>query len=179
MRSERFGTVLPACRRSYLSAHGRALEKTPFQGSLLLTGFRILIAAGLTMLAVSAAAPTAHAEPRRQMVRTINYVRSWSHRHGLAFSGRVSRGATEWARHLMLRNVLVHSGQAISRGEGEVIEWHTGARANINKTVMEWWHSTGHRHVMLSGRYHRAGAGRAVGYWGGRKCTVWVARFAR
>jgi uncharacterized protein YkwD len=139
----------------------------------------MLIATALTMLAVSAAAPAAHAGPRKQMVRTINYVRSWSHRHGLAFSGRLSRGASSWAKHLMRRNVLAHSGQAIRGGEGEVIEWHTGARANINKTVMEWWHSTSHRHVMLSRQYTRAGAGRAVGYWGGRKCTIWVVRFAR
>jgi len=139
----------------------------------------MLIAAALTALAVTAAAPAARAGTRERMIRKINDVRSWSHRRSLAFSGRLSRGAASWAHHLMRRNVLAHSGQAIRRGEGEVIEWHTGARANVNQTVVEWLHSTGHRHVMLSGRYHRAGAGRAVGDYGGRKCTIWVVRFAR
>jgi uncharacterized protein YkwD len=44
---------------------------------------------------------------------------------------------------------------------------------------MEWLHSTGHRQVMLSRQYRHAGAGRAVGFYGGRKCTIWVVRFQR
>ena len=139
----------------------------------------MLIAAALTMLVVTAAAPTAQAGVRKQMIRKINSVRGWSHCHGVAFSGRLSRGASSWARYLMHRNILVHSGSAIRRGEGEVIEWHTGARANVSNTVVEWLHSTGHRHVMLSRQYRHAGAGRAVGFYGGRKCTIWVVRFAR
>ena len=135
----------------------------------------MLIAAAVMTLAVTAAVPAVQAGVREQMIRKINSVRSWSHRHSVAFSGRLSRGASLWARYLMRRNILAHSGSAIRRGEGEVIEWHTGARPN----VIEWLHSTGHRHVMLSHRYHHAGAGRAVGYDGGRKCTIWVVRFAR
>jgi uncharacterized protein YkwD len=138
----------------------------------------MLIAAALTMLVVTAAAPTAQAGVGKQMIRKINSVRGWSHRHDVAFSGRLSRGASSWARSLMQRNILVHSGSAISRGEGEVIEWHTGARANVSKTVVEWLHSTEHRAVMLSPQYRHAGAGRAVGFYGGRECTIWVVRFA-
>jgi uncharacterized protein YkwD len=135
---------------------------------------RMLIAAALTTLVVSAAAPAAHADQRKQMIRTINYVRSWSHRHNLRFSRRLSRGAGAWARHLMRRQILGHaSGQ-----QGEILEWHTGGAARIKRTVIEWWHSSGHREVML-GHYRRAGAGRAVGYFGGRRCTIWVVRFAR
>jgi uncharacterized protein YkwD len=113
------------------------------------------------------------------MVKAINYVRGWSHRHRLRFSNRLSAAAAAWARTLVRRDVLAHSAKAISHGEGEILEWHTGPRARINKTVIEWWHSAEHRHVMLSGRYRRAGAGRAVGYMNGRRCTIWVVRFAR
>jgi uncharacterized protein YkwD len=135
---------------------------------------RMLIAAALMTLVVSAAAPAAEAGQRRLMIRKINYVRSWSHRHPLSFSDRLSRGAAAWARHLMRAQYLGHaSGQ-----QGEVIEWHTGAGALINRTVVEWWHSPGHRQVML-GHYRRAGAGRAVGIFGGRRCTIWVVRFGR
>jgi uncharacterized protein YkwD len=134
----------------------------------------MLIAAALLTFVVSAAAPAAQASSRKQMVRTINYVRGWSHLHHLRYSQQLSRGATAWARNLMRRQVLAHSSGA----KGEILEWHTGARPNIKQTVIEWWHSSGHRHVML-GHYRRAGAGRAVGYFGGRRCTIWVVRFGR
>jgi uncharacterized protein YkwD len=139
-----------------------------------MTRVRVLIVAALLTLAVSAAAPAAQAGQRRQMIRTINYVRSWSHRHPLRYSERLSRGAAAWARHLMRSQYLGHA----SGPQGEVIEWHTGGSARVSRTVIEWWHSTGHRHVML-GRFRRAGAGRAVGTYGGRRCTIWVVRFAR
>jgi uncharacterized protein YkwD len=139
----------------------------------------MLIAAALMTGVVSMSAPTAQAGTRKQMVRSINYVRGWSNRHQLHFSHRLSRGANSWARQLMRRNVLAHSAAAMRRREGEIIEWHTGPRAQVKSTVIEWWHSSGHRHVMLGKRYHRAGAGRAVGYIGGQRCTIWVVRFAR
>jgi len=112
------------------------------------------------------------------MVRKINEVRSSSDRRPLSFSRRLSSGAASWARHLVRRNLLEHSYAAISRGEGEIIEWHTGGRALVTRTVIEWWQSVAHRRVMLGRGYRRAGAGRAVGYMGGRLCTIWVVRFA-
>lgn len=137
----------------------------------------MLVAAALATLVVSVATPTADAGARKQMVRAINNVRGWTHH--LRFSGRLSRGATSWARHLVRRNVLAHSARALRHKDGEVIEWHAGSRARVNRTVTEWLHSPAHRAVMLAGRYQRAGAGRAVGYMGGRRCTIWVVRFAR
>ena len=134
---------------------------------------RMLFAAALAMLAVSASAPTAQAGQRRSMVRAINYVRGLNQRRSLRFSDRLSRGASAWARHLMRAHYLGHA----SGVQGEIIEWHTGGGAAISQTVDEWWHSDGHRHVML-GHYRRAGAGRSVGYFGGRRCTIWVVRFA-
>lgn len=148
-----------------------------FRRELLLFRIRMLIAAALTTCVVSASAPAAaQAGTRKQMVRTINYVRSWSHRHNLTLSRRLSRGAAAWARLLMRRNVLAHSSR-LPTGEGEIIEWHTGASPDVNGTVMEWWHSAGHRRVML-GNFRHAGVGRAVGYFGGEQSTIWVVRFA-
>lgn len=137
---------------------------------------RMLLAAALTAFVVSIATPaTADASTRGQMIRAINYVRGWSHRHRLHYSTRLSRAATRWARHLMRANYLGHS----ARAQGEVIEWHTGQRARVNRTVIGWWSSPSHRRVMLARRYHRAGAGRAVGYLNGQRSTIWVVRFAR
>jgi uncharacterized protein YkwD len=136
----------------------------------------MLIAAALVTLVVCAGAPAAQAGSRKQMVRSINYVRSWTHRHQLRFSQRLSRGASGWARSLMRRDTLAHSSN-LRQGEGEIIEWHTGAAPNVNSTVMEWWHSSEHRRVML-GHFRRAGVGRAVGYFGGQRSTIWVVRFS-
>src|SRR3954453_765120 len=144
-----------------------------FKGRGLLTRIRMLVAAALMTVLVSAAVPAAQAGTRKQMIRNINYVRSWSHLRHLRYSPRLSSGAAAWARHLMRAHVLAHATHV----QGEVIEWHTGARARVKQTVIEWWHSSSHRHVML-GQFRRAGAGRATGYFGGRRCTIWVVRFA-
>jgi len=132
----------------------------------------MLIAAALATVVVCAAAPAAHAGQRRQMVRTINDARAWTHHHRLHFSERLSRGAAAWARHLMQNQILGHA----SHVQGEIIEWHTGARGQVRRTVTEWLNSPGHRHVML-GPFRRIGAGKAVGNCGGRRCTIWVVRF--
>jgi uncharacterized protein YkwD len=140
----------------------------------------MLLAALCATAVISAAAPlSADAGQRRQMIRAVNFVRSWGHHRQLHFSNRLARGATSWARHLMRRDVLAHSAGAVRRHEGEVLEWHTGRRAKVNKVVLEWLNSPGHRQVMLSHNYRRAGAGKAVGWLGGRKATIWVVRFAR
>jgi uncharacterized protein YkwD len=139
----------------------------------------MLLAALLTIALIALAIAPAQAGPRGQMVKTINYVRSWSNLRGLHYSARLSRGAAAWARQLMRSGVLQHSGNALQRGEGEVIEWHTGNQARVNKVVMEWLNSPAHRPVILAGSYRRAGAGIAVGRMGGQKAVIWVARFAR
>jgi uncharacterized protein YkwD len=132
-------------------------------------------AAALTAATVAAApAAPAQAGTRKQMIRTINYVRAMGGRRPLTFSRRLSRAANAWARHLMSSSVLAHA--AIPNGEGESIAWHTGGNAAIDSTVREWWDSSGHRRVMMA-RFRRAGAGRATGYFGGRRCTIWVVRF--
>jgi uncharacterized protein YkwD len=137
---------------------------------------RVLFAAVLTTAVVFVAAPPAQAGVRRQMIRAIDFVRTVHHRRQVGFSQRLSAGAAAWARHLVRRNTLAHS--SLHPGEGEIIEWHTGGKAQIRNTVVNWWNSAEHRTVMLGRGYRRAGAGRAVGYMGGRRCTVWVVRFS-
>ena len=131
--------------------------------------------AAATLFVAALLPPVARASTRTRMVDTINYVRSWGHIHGLRYSPALSRRAAGWARHLIARGVLAHSSAA----GGEVIEWHAGSRPGIRRAVGAWLRSPGHRRVILSRRYARAGAGRAVGYMHGRRVTVWVVRFAR
>lgn len=136
---------------------------------------RTLLAATLVAALLSVLTPTAaSAGPRRQMVKTINFVRSWGHVHGLRYSPRLAAKANRWARHLMRTRTLHHSD-----AQGEVIEYHTGAGPRVRATVGEWLRSPGHRAVMLARGFHAVGAGRAVGHFGGRRATIWVVRFAR
>jgi uncharacterized protein YkwD len=135
----------------------------------------MLFAAALAAVVVCVATPPAQAGTRRQMVRAINHARQ----RQLRFSSRLALGAASWARTLMRRDTLAHSARALRRREGEIIEWHVGGGARINRTVSEWLGSSEHRVVMLNPRYRRAGAGRAVGYMNGLRCTIWVVRFAR
>jgi uncharacterized protein YkwD len=137
---------------------------------------RVLIATALATGVVFVVAPPAQAGVRRHMIRAINFVRGAHHRHQVRFSQRLSAGAAAWARHLVRRDTLAHA--SLHPGEGEIIEWHTGGRAHIRNTVVNWWNSGEHRTVMLGRSYRRAGAGRAVGYMGGRRCTIWVVRFS-
>lgn len=144
-----------------------------------MTRTRILGVALLCAALIALVPASASAGARRRMVGAINSARSSGHVHGLRISQRLSRGAAQWARHLMRANVLAHSARAIRHGEGEIIEWHTGTRPNVRQVVREWLGSPEHRVVMLTHNYRRAGAGRAVGRLGGRRSTIWVVRFAR
>jgi uncharacterized protein YkwD len=137
------------------------------------TRVRVLIAAALTTVTVGAAAPASASPGQRKMIRTINNARALSHHRALRFSRRLSHGASAWANYLMRRQMFSHAaGQ-----QGEIMEWHTGGAAMVRRTVIEWLNSSGHRRVML-GNYRSAGAGKAVGYFGGQRCTIWVVRFA-
>lgn len=135
---------------------------------------RMLLAALLATLLIVVSAPPAEAGLRGRMVRTINFVRGASHVRGLSYSNRLARGASAWARHLIAANYLGHS----HRAQGEIIEWHTGTRAQVQKVVMEWLNSASHREVMLARCFRRAGAGIAIGRMGGQWATVWVVRFS-
>lgn len=135
------------------------------------TLFACLLAAAILFAATLP--PPAEASTRTRMVKTINYVRSWGHIPALRYSPRLSERAAAWARHLLRTGRMAHS----SSGTGEVIEWHPGSRPRIRRAVDAWLRSPSHRRVILSRRYRRAGAGRAVGYVQGRRTTVWVVRF--
>ena len=95
----------------------------------------MLFAAVLTSAVLVLPATPARAGMLEQIIGKINSVRSGNHLAPVRISQRLSRGAGGWARDLVRRNVLEHSSAAINRGEGEIIEWHTGARAFVNRTV--------------------------------------------
>jgi uncharacterized protein YkwD len=139
----------------------------------------MLLAALLATMLISLGliAPAEAGNSRGHMLNQINRARAWAHIRGLRYSSRIAQGASAWARHLMASNTLAHSALRAGVCEGEIIEWHTGTRANIARVVNEWLASPEHHAVMLDGGFRSAGAGIAVGRMGGQWATVWVVRF--
>jgi uncharacterized protein YkwD len=125
------------------------------------------------MLMLAALSPPASAGSRSRMVKAINHARA-GHVQRVHFSKRLTRKATRWAHRLARDGVVGHSS---SSAGGEIIEWHLGAKPRIGNTVRSWLHSPSHRQVMLSGSFNRAGAGKAVGWFGGHRATIWVVQF--
>jgi uncharacterized protein YkwD len=137
-----------------------------------------MLRAALTATAFLSFVSPAAAGLKRQMVRSINHARNRDAVRDVHFSRGLSRGAAAWARQLMRSGSLYHSGRAVNSGEGEIIEWHTGGGAHIPQVVREWLNSPAHRQIMLARGYHHAGAGHAVGNFGGQWSTIWVVRFS-
>ena len=130
---------------------------------------------------VPAAATAAPAEPA--MVDAINAARA---RHGLRplrLAPSLARSSRAFAGHLMRTDYFGHAARIRAsprfRALGEILALHTSPRPHRRWTVSRWMNSPGHRAVILSRAFSRVGAGRAVGRFGGRRTTIWVAQFGR
>jgi len=124
--------------------------------------------------AVARSGATAHAARhcRRRVLCLVNRRRV---RHGvrpLRADGRLARAARRHARDMARRRYFAHQrsgGPSLrartrragfrGRATGETIAWGCGQRGTPRATVRAWMASPGHRAVLLSGRYGRAGAG--------------------
>jgi len=129
-----------------------------------------LLLAGLVSLLPS---PAAHASSSGAMMRAIN---GWRRAHGRAAlhpSHRLSHLARRSSDAVADRRRFAHPFRP-SPGHGEILEYHTGSLARVRLAVRLWAHSPEHRHLMLSRRFHRVGAGDARGRIGGRRVVVWA-----
>lgn len=90
----------------------------------------------------------------------------------------LSRSARRYARHLMRTGRFGHSGtiRASHRFSrvGELLSWHRGPKPRRGRTVGRWLRSWWHRRVLLDRGFRFAGAGRVIGRFRGRRCTIWV-----
>ena len=77
----------------------------------------------------------------------------------------------------MRKDWLGHASLRAARVRGEVIEMHSGGYSRVARTVRNWLNSGGHRAILLSRSFHVVGAGKSTGRFGGRRSTIWVARF--
>jgi uncharacterized protein YkwD len=128
-------------------------------------------AAAADSLVASTAAPP-------PIVHKLNRVRR---RHGLrrlSYSASLASSSLRFARHLMRADRFGHAPRIRAnpryRWVGEVLALHRGWSGRTSRTMRDWMHSPIHRHILLSRSFSRVGAGRAAGYFRGRRATIWV-----
>ena len=140
-------------------------------------GKRVLAVAALTVAAAAPGLTSAHASSATSMVAEMNSVRQARGLGPLSMSVSLNRSSYGWARFLMRRDWLGHASLRAAHARGEIIEMHSGSRAGIRRALSGWMGSPPHRAILLSGSFHAVGVGKASGRFGGRRATIWVARF--
>ena len=117
------------------------------------------------------------------MFHKINKIRR---AHGLARmhpSLRLFYSSRRYARRMLRSDYFGHLARIPVAGRfrmaGETLAWHSGWRLSPRRTVGQWMGSPPHRAVLLSSSFTRLGVGRARGYYGSRRATMWVAHVAR
>jgi uncharacterized protein YkwD len=140
-----------------------------------------------------AAAGTARVDKRENaMIRGINAQRA---RYGLApvrASRRLGRAADYHSWEMLDANYFAHASRdggpfdarvrrfANPRALGETLAMLGGGcgRRSARRVVRMWMHSSGHRAILLSGKYRRIGLAKRTGRLGGGRACVVTADFA-
>lgn len=144
---------------------------------IALTALTVAMFAALTSMAQGAD----HAD--RYMMRKVNHARR---EHGLGklhMSRNLTHSAWKYAHYLMSHQEFQHQSriQASSRWHrlGEILEIQTGRKPGVKRAFRCWMNSSEHRNIILDGSFSSMGAGRASGWWHGRKMVIWVMHFGR
>lgn len=132
----------------------------------------ILICVLFALAAVPTAASARLDRVERQVVRSLNGIRSAYGLTSLRVGRRIDGVATAHSRTMARTGVLSH-GNWLSRVArvartprvGEVLAYLSGAPAGgqARLVIRNWLNSPTHRAVILSGSFHRVGVGRARG----------------
>jgi uncharacterized protein YkwD len=147
---------------------------------------RLLLSLALVSAFAIAAVPQPASAARsfagEGMMDAINSVRANHGLRQLKRSDRLVRSSSSRAELMMHGDFFAHPAQlrvpTFDR-VGEILELHGGRRPRMGRTIRLWLNSYGHRAVMLSSRYRRIGAARAVGRYQGDRATIWVVRFGK
>jgi uncharacterized protein YkwD len=132
---------------------------------------------GILAVTVLAVLPsTASAGLREEMLGAINVQRMAHGVPPLRHSPFLHSSSYGYARYLMRIDRFGHAG---SSSFGELLEIHGGRAAYVKRTVRLWMRSPGHRRLLLSHTYRRAGVGMTSGRFQGARRSIWVARLGR
>jgi uncharacterized protein YkwD len=159
--------------------------------ALLTSALGCLLAAVIVLPAAAAAGPARLDKREKAMIRGINHQRA---RYGLAHvrsSLRLGRAADYHSWEMLDANYFAHTSRdggpfdarirrfAKPRVLGETLAMLGGrcGHGSAGRIVSMWMHSSGHRAILLSGRYRRIGIARRTGTLGGRRACVVTADF--
>jgi uncharacterized protein YkwD len=117
-----------------------------------------------------------------RLLDAINEYRSANGVGPLRMSKSLNRSARAWSRHLIVTDTFGHASsiRASSRFRrlGEIIAYHWGWRLRMRRSPLgQWRNSSGHLSLLLDSGFDYAGVGRAAGYYGGKRATVWTVQF--
>lgn len=101
--------------------------------------------------------------------KTINSVRARHNLPPVRLNIQMSIEAQRYANRMAYEHFFRHSGMPY----GEIIAW---GQSSPQVVVDDWYHSPGHRAIML-GNYRECGLGFAVGTLHGQRRTYWIATF--
>ncbi|MBV9212931.1 MAG: CAP domain-containing protein [Actinobacteria bacterium] len=139
----------------------------------------VLVAVALATAGVGVASAADHAD--RYMMRTVNEVRAQSGLQRLHVSHDLNHSAAQYARYLMRHQYFGHDSyiHASSRWRrlGEILEIQTGLKPHVRRAFDTWMGSSEHRSIILDPGFTSMGAGRASGWFQGRKMVIWVMHF--
>jgi uncharacterized protein YkwD len=160
--------------------------------ALLTSAFGCLVAALFASPAVANAGPARLDQREKAMVRGINAQRA---HYGLApvrVSHRLNHAADYHSWEMLDGNYFAHNSRnggafdarihryAHPQALGETLAMLGGrcGRGSAQRIVSMWMHSSGHRAILLSGRYRRIGLAKRVGTLGSTHACVVTADFA-
>lgn len=142
---------------------------------------RLPLSLALMCVFVALAVPTTASAGRAtsRMTDGINWARAYWGLPTLHKSRRLHRSAERRASRLMRRDYFAHPARlrvASFDRVGEVLALHGGRRSRIRRTLWRWGHSPSHRSLLTARRFRYIGAGKATGWYHGRRTTIWVVR---
>ena len=142
----------------------------------------VTVVAIATVLCVASIAQGAD-RADKYMMRKVNHTRQVHGLGRLHESKNLTHSAWKYAHYLMRHQYFGHQSriQASSRWHrlGEILEIQTGMRPGVKRALQCWMHSSEHRSIILDGGFSSMGAGRAAGWFRGRKMVIWVMHFGR
>jgi uncharacterized protein YkwD len=148
-----------------------------------------LAAAALALTATFAASAPASASTslEGEVLQDINAVRAGHGLGAVAADGGLASGARSYSHSMARHNFFGHGSwyQRIRRHTrsstiGEILGYvqSVSRRREARSIVNAWMHSSEHRAIILDGKFHRAGVGRAWAHWNGRRTAIYTVDFA-
>jgi uncharacterized protein YkwD len=135
-----------------------------------------LAAAALSLTATfAAAAPASASSLESEVLQDINAVRASHGLGAVSADGRLASGARSYSQSMARHRFFGH-GAWYQRILGYVQS--VSRRREAHSIVNAWMHSSGHRAIILDGKFHRAGVGRGWAHWNGRRTAIYTVDFA-